>query len=205
MTLDRIRGTVVATVLAGAVVLAFMLRSEPGSFTFYALTVVLAAVWAGGALLAGPVRIGTLRTPRQLLGPFLLGLLLVGIFTVGGLVVREIGPLAEAVASVVSYTDEGGALGLVAVTLAAGVAEELFFRGPLYDVVPRHPVVVTTVVYTAATAATGNLMLAFAAALLGVVVGLQRQATDGVLAGIITHVTWSVSMLFVLPPLFPGA
>lgn len=205
MTLDRIRGTVVATVLAGAVVLAFMLRSEPGSFTFYALTVVLAAVWAGGALLAGPVRIGTLRTPRQLLGPFLLGLLLVGIFTVGGLVVREIGPLAEAVASVVSYTDEGGALGLVAVTLAAGVAEELFFRGPLYDVVPRHPVAVTTVVYTAATAATGNLMLAFAAALLGVVVGLQRQATDGVLAGIITHVTWSVSMLFVLPPLFPGA
>ncbi|MDT9593400.1 type II CAAX endopeptidase family protein [Nocardioides zeae] len=205
MTVDRIRATVAATVLVGAVVLAFMLRSEPGSATFYSLTVVLAAVWAVGAMAAGPVRLGGVgpdRTRLPIVGPLLLGLGLVGLFTVGGLVVREIGPLDEAVRNVLSYTGDGVRPGLVVVTVLAGVAEELFFRGPLYDVVPRHPVVVTAVVYALATAATGNIMLALAAALLGVVTALQRRATGGILASSITHITWSLGMLVVLPLLF---
>jgi uncharacterized protein len=45
-------------------------------------------------------------------------------------------------------------------------------------------------------------MLAFAAMLLGLLVGLERRATGGIQAPIITHVLWSVSMLFVLPALF---
>ena len=56
--------------------------------------------------------------------------------------------------------------------------------------------------YTVATAATGNVMLAFAALLLGVVVGLQRRASGGILAPILTHCAWSLTMLFALPPLF---
>jgi uncharacterized protein len=46
------------------------------------------------------------------------------------------------------------------------------------------------------------VMLAFAAMLLGLLVGLERRATGGIQAPIITHVLWSVSMLFVLPALF---
>lgn len=202
MTRDRIRVTVAATVLAGAVVLAFMLRSEPGSAAFYTLTVVLAAVWATGALLAGPVALGQVRSARHVVGPFLLGLALVAVFTVGGLVIREIPLLADAVRHVLSYTGETVSPGLVLVTVLAGVAEELFFRGPMYDVVPRHPVTVTAVVYAVATAATGNFVLAFAALLIGVVTALQRRATGGVLAPAITHITWSVGMLLVLPPMF---
>lgn len=200
--LDRTSGTVLATVLVGAVVLGFMLRTQPGSFTFYALTVTLAVVWAGGALASGTVRIGRLRDARSLSGSFVLGLGLVAVFTLGGLVVREIDPLADAVARVVSFTGDGVGPGLLLVTVVTGVAEELFFRGPLYDVIPRHQVAITAAVYTVATLATGNVMLAFAAALLGVVTGLQRRATHGVLAPAITHVTWSVGMLFVLPALF---
>jgi uncharacterized protein len=45
-------------------------------------------------------------------------------------------------------------------------------------------------------------MLAFAAVLLGVLVGLQRRATGGIQAPIITHVVWSVTMLLVLPAIF---
>ena len=56
--------------------------------------------------------------------------------------------------------------------------------------------------YAAATAATGNVMLAFAAILLGVVVGLQRRASGGILAPILTHCTWSLTMLLALPPVF---
>jgi uncharacterized protein len=83
-----------------------------------------------------------------------------------------------------------------------GLGEELFFRGALFTVVPRRPILITTLVYTAATAATGNYMLAFAALLLGVVTGLQRRASGGVLAPMITHIVWSVSMLYLLPLLF---
>ena len=49
--------------------------------------------------------------------------------------------------------------------------------------------------------ATGNVMLVFAAAVLGVLVGLQRRVSGGVLAPMLTHVTWSLGMLFILPPL----
>jgi membrane protease YdiL (CAAX protease family) len=59
----------------------------------------------------------------------------------------------------------------------------------------------TTVAYAVTTAATGNVMLAFAAAVLGLVVGLERRASGGILAPAITHITWSLSMLLLLPPL----
>ena len=62
--------------------------------------------------------------------------------------------------------------------------------------------VVTTVAYTIATLATGNIMLTFAAVLLGVVVGLQRRASGGILGPILTHCTWSLAMLLALPLVF---
>ena len=61
---------------------------------------------------------------------------------------------------------------------------------------------ISTVVYTLATLATGNFMLVFAALTLGLVLGLERRATGGILAPMLTHVTWSLVMFFALPPLF---
>jgi uncharacterized protein len=65
-------------------------------------------------------------------------------------------------------------------------------------------VLISTVIYSLATVAGGNPVLVFAAAVLGTVVGLQRRAGGGVLAPILTHLTWSSAMLFALPPLFAG-
>ena len=45
-------------------------------------------------------------------------------------------------------------------------------------------------------------MLGVAAILLGLVVGLERRASGGVLAPVLTHVTWSTTMLFLLPLIF---
>ena len=100
------------------------------------------------------------------------------------------------------HADQGVTPVLLLITVVNGVAEELFFRGALYAAVPRYPVVWSTVAYVVATLATGNFMLAFAAVLLGVVVGLERRASGGILAPILTHVTWSTVMLFALPLLF---
>jgi membrane protease YdiL (CAAX protease family) len=56
-----------------------------------------------------------------------------------------------------------------------------------------------------ATIAGGNPVLVFAAVVLGAVVAMQRRASGGILAPILTHITWSLSMLFVLPPIFATA
>lgn len=201
--LRRRQAVCVATVLVGAVVLALSLRIEPGSAWFYPATLGLAAVWAAGAFAAGPLHLGRIGTAevssRPVLQPLLIGLGLAALFVVGALVVREIEPLAVQVRRVLEHADQGVTVVLVVITALNGIAEELFFRGAGYAAIPRHPVLWTTVAYAVTTAATGNVMLAFAAVLLGVVVGLQRRASGGVLAPAITHVSWSLTMLLALP------
>ena len=64
---------------------------------------------------------------------------------------------------------------------------------------------ISTALYVVATVAGGNPVLIFTAAVLGTVVALERRASGGILAPILTHITWSLSMLFVLPPLFAAA
>ena len=92
------------------------------------------------------------------------------------------------------------------ITLVNGVAEELFFRGALFAAVGRATRCVdSTTLYVLTTVAGGNPVLIFAAAVLGTVVALERRASGGILAPILTHITWSLSMLFVLPPLFAAA
>ena len=97
-----------------------------------------------------------------------------------------------------------GSTGLIAlVTLTNGIAEEVFFRGGLFAAIGRkNPVIISTIVYTLATIVSRNPMLVFAALLRGVVTGLQRRASGGIMASAITHITWSTIMLFGLPPLF---
>jgi membrane protease YdiL (CAAX protease family) len=110
--------------------------------------------------------------------------------------------LDDQVRSVVDHADQGAWPLLVIVTAVNGIAEELFFRGAAYAAIPAHPVLWTTLAYAVATLATGNVMLAFAALLLGAVVGLERRASGGILGPMLTHCTWSLAMLFALPALF---
>jgi membrane protease YdiL (CAAX protease family) len=196
-------------VLVGAGVLGWSLQIDPGDSTFYVATLILAATWTVGAFASGPLYLGRITDPRRqgdlrrpVTGAILLGLLLAGIFVVGALVVRQVPLIADQVARVLDHANQGVTPLLLLVTVVNGIAEELFFRGALYAAVPRYPVVVSTVAYLVATLATGNVMLAFAAVVLGVVVGLERRASGGVLAPILTHVTWSTVMLFALPLLF---
>jgi membrane protease YdiL (CAAX protease family) len=201
------RWTVVATTLVvGTTLLAVSLGTTPGDPAFYALTLALAATWAAGARLSGPVHLGRIRADghlkRPVAAPVLIGLAAVAVFALGAVVVAQVPPLRASVDGVLGHARHG-ALPLVALTTAVnGIAEELFFRGAVYAAVgARRPVLVSTAVYALVTAVTGNVMLVFAATVLGVLVGLQRRATGGVLAPILTHLTWSLGMLLVLPPL----
>lgn len=198
----RRRTVAVITLLVGTVMLAVSLRIEPGNALFYPATLSLAVIWAIGAFASGPLhlgRIGVDQLQRPILQPIVIGLALAAVFVVGALVVREIPFLRDQVTSVTDHAAEGSVTVLLFVTILNGIAEEIFFRGALYAAIARHQVAITALAYLFVTLATGNVMLAFAAALLGVVVGLQRRASGGVLAPVLTHLSWSVTMLLVLP------
>jgi uncharacterized protein len=202
----RRRIVVVVTLVIGATLLGFTLAVDPGDTLFYPLTLAVAATWVIGGFLSGPLHLGyipfrgTLRRP--IITPVLVGLVAAAIFVLGALVIREIDPLRTYVVNVLAHAREGSLPLITFVTLVSGAAEEVFFRGGLFAAIGRrHPVLISTLVYALATVATGNPMLVFAALTLGAVLGLQRRASGGILAPMLTHVTWSAIMLFTLPPL----
>jgi membrane protease YdiL (CAAX protease family) len=205
------RRRIVASVTAviGAAVLGVSLNLRPGDPRFYVATFGLAAVWAIGALVSGPLHLGWANTragtrhARPFVQPLAVGLFFVALFALGGLLVAQVPVLKSAVDDVLDHARYASLPVVALITLVNGIAEELFFRGAAYAAIGRvRPVLLSTMLYAAATLASGNGMLVFAALLLGAVVGLQRRVTGGILAPIITHVTWSMSMLFILPPLF---
>lgn len=204
--LRRRQAVTAVGLVAGAVVLGVSLRIEPGSPWFYVGSLGLSALWIGAALASGPLHLGRIARRddlrRPVASPILLALGLAALFAVGGLMVREVPFLDRQVTDVVEHAVPGAWPLVAFITALTGVAEELFFRGAAYAATPWRPVLVTTLLYTLATVATGNLMLTFAAAVLGLVVGLERRASGGILAPILTHVTWSLSMLLILPALF---
>jgi uncharacterized protein len=206
----RRRIVVAVTLAVGATLLGLSFSARQGDPAFYALTFGLAATWTLGSLLSGPLHLGhilrggTLRRP--IITPIAVGLLLAALFLLGAFVVRTIPPLASLAEDVLGYARLGNLWIIFMITLVNGIAEEFFFRGALFAAIGAwHPVLISTVIYALATIPGGNPVLVFAAVVLGTVVGLQRRASGGVLAPILTHITWSLSMLFVLPPIFAAA
>jgi hypothetical protein len=126
-----------------------------------------------------------------------------GMFYGAALVARHIPVLNRAIGRILGYAHHGAMPLVYATTLVNGVAEEVMFRGAVYSAVGgRNPVVLSTTAYSLATTVTRNPALVLAAAAMGTLFGLQRRATGGVLAPIITHTTWATLMLRFLPPLF---
>lgn len=203
----RRRRTVAAVGVAGAGLLGVSLSTRPDSPQFYGLTLATAATWTAGALASGPLHRGWIERPdapqrRPVVVPVLTGIGAFGCFYAGALVAQRIPVLDAAVRRVLRFA-EGSTPLVVLTTLANGAAEELFFRGALYEAVgERHPVLVSTLAYTATTASSHNPSLTLAGAVMGTLFGLQRRATGGVQASTLTHLTWSALMLRYLPPLF---
>ena len=203
----RRRVVVAITLVIGAAVLGFSLRRHPGESSFYWLILALAAVWIAGGLISGPLHLGGIcwrgRNQRPVITGTTVGLLLGGAFVVGGMIAREIPAVAALITRVLLFAHHGSFWLVVLITLINGVAEEIFFRGALYTALGRyHPVVISTLLYTGATLASGNPMLGFAAIILGTVCALERRASGGVLAPVLTHFVWGLIMVLALPPLF---
>ena len=201
----RRRVVAVVTLLVGVSVHAWALRIPPGDGLFYPATVGLGVVWAVGALMSGRLHLGRAHTrsggwARPFVQSLVLGALLLGLFLAGAVVVARIPVLREPVDRLLDHARFGSLPVVAVITAFNGVAEELFYRGALFAAVGRrHAVLVTTLVYTAVTAAAGIPLLVLAGLLLGLVVGLQRRVTGVILGPIVTHLVWSLGMIFLLP------
>jgi membrane protease YdiL (CAAX protease family) len=203
----RRRIVVAITLALGAAVLGLAIRQESGGPTFYWLTLALAAVWFAGSVASGPLTLGGIgwrgRNRLPIITGITVGLLLGGIFILGGLFVKEIPVVEDLIIRVLRFAQNGPSLLLIVVLVCNTIAEEMFFRGALYTVLRRrHPVTVSTAVYVVAILAGGNLMLGFAALVLGAVCAFGRRVTGGVLAPALTHLAWGLVMLLVLPGVF---
>jgi membrane protease YdiL (CAAX protease family) len=197
--LARRRRTVAATGLVGAALLGAGLTAPAGSGRFYGLTAATAATYVAGSMASGPIRRGS----RRVLEPAAIGAGAFGVFYTGGLVARRIPFARRAISRILGYASHGIDPLVVGVAFANGVAEEMYFRGAVYDAAGgKRPLVTSTVAYVAATTATRNPALVFASVLMGALFAVQRKATGGVQAPAITHLVWTVLMMRFLPPLF---
>ncbi len=202
----RRRVVALVTLALGAAVLGWALRIEPGDPLFYGATCALAALWTLGALASGPLHLGRGHTragtehSRAIVQSLALGTLLLALFLAGAIIVAKIPVLRDPVDALLDHAGEGSVPLIAAITAINGISEELYFRGALYaGIGRRHAVALTTLIYALVTAAAGVPLLVLAAALLGLVTGLQRRVTGGILGPTITHLTWSLGMLFLLP------
>lgn len=203
----RRRRVVTGVSLLGTGLLGMSFATKPGSKEFYGLTAAVAATWTAGGLLSGPLHLGWIQgrdqqLRRPVITPVATGVGAVGFFYGCALVARGIPVLDRAIGNVLAFAEAGSTPMNVATTLANGLGEEVFFRGALYAALdPDHATVVSTAVYTLATASTRNPALMVAAAVMGTLFSLQRRATGGLQAPALTHLTWSTLMVCFFPPL----
>lgn len=194
------------TLLVGAALLGIGLRIPPGDPRFYVVTLALAAVWTVGAFASGPLHLGHAWTRtggvgRPVVQSLALAALLIGIFLVGAIAVAYVPFLRGPLEGLLDHARLGSLPVVAVVTLLNGIGEELYFRGALFAAVGRrHAVAITTVLYAVTTIAAGVPLLVLAAVVLGLVCGMQRRVTGGVLGPILVHIAWSMAMLLLLPP-----
>ena len=200
--LQRRRATASITLVIGTGLLATTFRLPHGSGWFTPLTLLLATTWVIGALLSGPIPARTTgRSPwHTLAAAASIGLLAFGAFVAAHALGQRLPLVSGALDRVLNTADARSIELVLSIALVNAVAEELFFRGALYATFePWRPALASTIGYAAATATTANVALIVAAVAMGTVLSLERTSTSGVLAPIITHLTWSTLMLLALP------
>jgi len=191
------------TLVTGTALLASTLRAAPGSGWFSALGFLAALTWIAGGLLSGPI---PLRADRPAAWRTVgLPALAVGVIAFLGVLAADLAGqqlpwVAHSLTSILGQADSGPRLLVLAVALVNGVGEEIFFRGALFAALePYRPAITATAIYVLVTAATGNIALVAAAAVMGIIFSLERLSTRSILAPLVTHLSWSTLMLFLLP------
>ena len=156
-------------------------------------------VWTAGGLLSGPIR--WTRGARSVslsdvALPILAGVALYGGFAAAKLVADQVPLSSHSVDSVLARADAGPRVLALVVALVNGVGEEVLFRGALHDAFDHYRSLCAMAIYGIVTIATLNVALVAAAVVMGSVFALERRASGGILAPILTHLSWSIRYCF---------
>lgn len=206
----RRRKIVAGVSVLGSGFLGLALSTKPGSRAFIGATLGVAGTWLVGGFASGPLHRGWMERQhgqdglqRPVVTPIATGAVAFAGFYGGALVARQIPPLDRALRNILAFADAGSGPLVLFTTLANGIGEEIFFRGALYAALgDKHPVALSTAVYTLSVTTSRNPALVLAAGFMGTLFGLQRRASGGLQASTLTHLTWASLMLRFLPPLF---
>ncbi|HEU0131901.1 MAG TPA: CPBP family glutamic-type intramembrane protease [Mycobacteriales bacterium] len=190
----RRNGAVLVAAWVASAVLTRVTFQRPG----VGPALLLAAVLVAGALLSGGVPVAHRRGKHPLVRPVLTALAVFVVFVVVGWFARLLPPVDHAVDSVLRRADAWSWPAAALLAAVAGVAEEVFYRGAVFERA-RLPLVTATAAHALATLPALNVALTGAALLLGVVLGLSRRASGGWWAPAVTHTAWSLLVLAWLP------
>jgi membrane protease YdiL (CAAX protease family) len=198
----RRRVVTAVALVVGTALLAATLHVPHGSAWFTVLGLLVAATWTVGSLVSGPIPFQPEHDIgwRTFVGPVVVGVVAFMVFLAAYVVARHLPVIGPALDSVLATADSGVIALVLFVALVNGAGEELFFRGALHAAFELHrPAIATTIVYVVVTAATGNTALVVAAVVMGTLLSLERLSTRGVLAPMVTHLTWSTLIVLGLP------
>lgn len=199
----RRRFVVAGTLIVGTAILAGTLAVPADSAPFYAFGLLAAVTWIVGAVLSGPIPLrrprGVISLPVEIVASILLGATLFGAFLAAKLLADHLPVVSGSVTSVLATADAGPRLAVLSIALLNAIGEEMLFRGALQDSFAEHAAVWTIAVYCLVTIATLSAALVVAALVMGAAFSAERRATGGVLAPILTHLSWSTLMLMLLP------
>ena len=189
------------TLALGTAALTWALRLPAGDRWFVPAALLTAAIWLAGAWACRPLPLTGVPAPTRQVGLGLAAGLGALVLCLGaGAVVSEIPVLAGPALDLLAHRSAAPMLVIVLITVVNAVAEECFFRGALYDVLPAGSAwLASTALYVLATLPGGIVLLCAAAALVGGLAAGLRRSTSGLLAPVAAHLVWSLGMLLLLP------
>ena len=190
------------TYVLGSALLARSLHAEPGSRRFFRDTFATAATWTVGGALSRPG--GARRAHGSPLESVAVGAAAFVPFYAGAHLARRIPLLRRALTGVLRHVHDATTPWVVVTTMVNGVAEEIFFRGALYELSGRPGAAIarTSGFYVLTVTGSGNPALILASAAMGPVFAWQRARGGTIVAPALTHLTWSALMLAFVAPLF---
>ena len=196
------------SILLGMVCLHNAVSGAGGPFDLSGWAIAASGVWIGAGLaliLLLPPPADRARSGHAVGRTAVLAVGLGVASLLGGLLLQGAPVVGPAITGAVDLTADS-AVTILVVALLAGGAEEVFFRLGLRRLLTTGParVVVTTLVYVLATAATGNPALVLMALILGMVCSLALEWTRWWPAPLIIHAARSVTMVGIFPLVAPA-
>lgn len=203
------REILLAVVLPGALAalgLGIASHAPDGGVVFYVATFAVAAVyfltWA--CFRTSHPLFDTSRLGKDVVRGLVIGMALLALFLGGALLVRFIPFLSEPVHALLDNARYGALWVTILTTAINGIGEEVYFRRIAFDRLPGTwlaRAVMSLVLYIAVTAAMGVPLLALAAIAVGVAASYEARRTGSLVSPCVLHLSWSLSMLLILPHL----